>query len=109
VAYDEGLAERVREVLGERPGVTARKMFGGIAFMLDGNMAVGVLRGDLVVRVASADADGLLADAHIRPMDVTGRPMRGWLLVGPEATAEDHDLERWVARGTEYASSLPAK
>ena len=109
MAYDEGLAERVREALGQRPGVTAKKMFGGIAFMLDGNMAVGVLGDDLMVRVPPAEAEELLGGAHVRPMDMTGRPMRGWLLVGPEATAEDSDLERWVARGTEYASSLPAK
>jgi TfoX/Sxy family transcriptional regulator of competence genes len=108
MAYDEHLAERARNLL-DRADVDERKMFGGIGFLVAGNMSVGVIGDDLIVRVDPDDAEAMLAEAGARPFDFTGRPMKGWLFVAPDATAEDEDLERWVRRGEEFASSLPPK
>ena len=104
MAYDERLAERVRRVLDGRPGVTERRMFGGLAFMVDGHMACGVLRDELIVRVG-AESDAALADPHARPFDFTGRPSRGMVYVAPSGVATDADLERWVARGVASVGS----
>ena len=109
MAYDEGLATRVRDVLGDRPGLAEKKMFGGLAFLLHGNMACGVRGDDLIVRVAAEVADAAQGEPGTRPFDLTGRPMNGWLLVDAGGHAEDEDLRRWVDRGVAYASSLPAK
>ena len=107
--YDEGLAERVRELLDERPDLTERKMFGGIGFMLGGNMCCGVLGDELVVRLGAEDGEVALAEPHARPFDFTGRPMRGFVLVGPGATETDDGLDAWVSRAEAFASSLPPK
>jgi hypothetical protein len=109
MAYDEGLATRVRDVLGDRPGLAEKRMFGGLAFLLHGNMACGVRGGDLIVRVAAEVADAAQGEPGTRPFDLTGRPMKGWLLVDVGGHAEDEDLRRWVDRGVAYASSLPAR
>ena len=109
MAYDEGLATRVRDLVGDRPGVDEKKMFGGLAFLLNGNMACGVRGDDLMVRVAPEAADAALGEPEARPFDMTGRPMKGWLLVSPDGHAEDDDLRRWVDRGLAYAGSLPPK
>jgi TfoX N-terminal domain len=110
MAFDEQLAGRVRELLDGQPDVTERRMFGGIAFLIAGNMCCGVLRDDLIVRLGRDTADQLLGSAPgVREFDVTGRPMRGWLFVGPEAVAEDEDLAAWVDRAESFASSLPPK
>ena len=110
MAFDEDLARRVREMLDGQPDVTERKMFGGIAFLVGGNMCCGVLGEDLIVRLDPGDAAALLqSEPGVRPFDVTGRPMRGWLFVAPEATADDRGLERWVDRAETFASSLPPK
>lgn len=107
--YDEGLAERVRELLDERPDLTKRKMFGGIGFMLGGNMCCGVLGDELVVRVSAEDGEAALAEPDVRPFDFTGRPMKGFVLVGPGATETDDGLDVWVSRAEAFASSLPPK
>jgi hypothetical protein len=109
MAYDEGLAERVRGLISLRDSATERKMFGGIAFMLGGNMACGVLGEELIVRVGPEDRERALAEAHTREFDFTGRPMRGFVCVTPEGTAADHDLAGWVDAGADFAASLPAK
>jgi TfoX/Sxy family transcriptional regulator of competence genes len=109
MAYDEGLAERIRGVLDARSDVDERKMFGGIAFLVAGNMACGVMRDDLMVRMEPATAAALESEPGVRRFDMGGRPMKGWLLVAPEASADDGDLERWVRRGEEFAASLPPK
>jgi TfoX-like protein len=109
MAYDEGLATRIREVLGDQPGLDEKQMFGGLAFLLRGHMACGVRGDDLIVRVAAEEADAALGEPGTRPFDLTGRPMRGWLLVNADGHAEDDDLRRWVDRGIAYANSLPPK
>jgi TfoX/Sxy family transcriptional regulator of competence genes len=109
MAYDEALASRVRETLGDNPEISERQMFGGIAFMLSGNMAVGVSKDDLMVRIDPDDQDEALAQPGVRVFDMTGRPMKGWILVAPEATEDDADLQRWVESGLDFAGSLPPK
>lgn len=109
MAFDEALADRIRDVLASRPEVTERKMFGGIAFMLAGNMAVGVIGEDLMVRLDPADAERALGEPHARPMDFTGRPAKNMVYVDAEGTASDEDLAAWVKAGAEYAASLPPK
>jgi TfoX/Sxy family transcriptional regulator of competence genes len=109
MAYDEGLATRVREVLGDQPGLVEKQMFGGLAFLVHGNMACGVRGEDLIVRVAAEATDAALGEPGTRPFDLTGRPMKGWLLVHADGHAEDDDLRRWVDRGLAYANSLPPK
>jgi TfoX/Sxy family transcriptional regulator of competence genes len=109
VAFDEGLAERVRETLAPRGGVSERKMFGGIAFMVNGNMACGVLGDELIVRMAPEDAERALGDEHTRPFDFTGRPSKGTLYVAPEALESDSGLATWVDAGADFAASLPPK
>ena len=109
MAYDEGVAERMRGLLANESGLTEKKMFGGIAFLINGNMACGVMGDDLMVRMAPDDAEALESEAGARRFEMGSRPMKGWLLVAPEATADDGDLERWVRRGEEFAASLPPK
>jgi hypothetical protein len=109
MAYDEGLAQRVRKVLEDMPGFTERKMFGGIGFMLMGNMACGVNKDDLIVRVGPDRYEEGLSQAHTRPFDMTGRPMKGWVVVVPEGLRSDVELGRWLDQGVELALSLPPK
>jgi TfoX/Sxy family transcriptional regulator of competence genes len=109
MAFDEALADRIRLVLDVRSDVDERKMFGGIAFLVAGNMACGVTGEDLMVRVGPDDAAALESEPGARRFEMGGRPMKGSLLVAPDATADDGDLERWVRRGEEFAASLPPK
>jgi TfoX/Sxy family transcriptional regulator of competence genes len=103
MAYDEALAERIRNHLSGRSDVSERKMFGGIAFMVAGRMAVGVIREDLMVKVGPEGNDDALAQPHARPMDFTGRPMHGMVYVAPPGTASDDDLGRWIDRAVAVA------
>ena len=107
--YDEKLAERLRVMLGDRRDLAEQKMFGGIGFMLAGNMCCGVHRDELIVRVSPDKSDDYLADPHARPFDISGRPMRGWLLVSPDGVKSQAALRRWVDRGTRFVVSLPKK
>ncbi len=109
MAYDEQLAERVRDVLAVREGLSERKMFGGIAWMVSGNMACGILDEELIVRLAPDEAEQALAEEHTREFDFTGRPARGMVVVEPPALADPADLAGWVEAGVGFASSLPAK
>jgi TfoX N-terminal domain len=109
MAYDEALARRVRDALADAPGLAEKTMFGGVAFMLDGNMAVGVRGDDLMVRVGAAGAAGALALPHARQSLMGERTMKGWILVAPAGVADDADLRAWIARGAGFARSLPAK
>lgn len=109
MAYDEGVAERIRETLGGHAGVSEQGSFGGLSFLLNGNMCCGVLNDELVVRVGPDAYEDAVGRAHARPMDFTGRPMRGWVYVAPDGFSDDADLDGWTALGVEFASSLPAK
>ncbi|MBX7111121.1 MAG: TfoX/Sxy family protein [Dehalococcoidia bacterium] len=107
--YNQKLAERVRALLADEPDLVEKKMFGGVCFMLAGNMCVGVNRDDLMVRVALEDAPAVSTRPHVRPMDITGRPARNFFFVGPEATNTARGLAAWVNRGRAFARSLPPK
>lgn len=108
MAYDVELADRVRAVVGEEPGVTEKRMFGGLAFLVGGHLAVTASsRGGLLLRVDPADAGPLLAEPGVAPFEMRGRPMAGWLAVDAEAVADDDELRRWVARGVACARALP--
>ena len=110
MAYDEELADRIRALIGSEPGLTEKKMFGGLAFLVDGNMAVGASgQGGLLVRVDPEESDGLVAGTPAYPMEMRGRQMAGWLRVDSDDVRDDGDLAAWVERGTAYARSLPAK
>ena len=109
MAYDEGLAQRIREALGELPGLVEKKMFGGIGFMVQGNMACGVNKDNLIVRVGPDRYEEALAKPHSGPFDMTGRPMRGWVMVASGGYESDDALREWVQKGVEFAVSLPAK
>jgi TfoX/Sxy family transcriptional regulator of competence genes len=109
MAFDEALADRVRDLLSPRADVTERRMFGGIAFMVAGNMAVGVVHDDLMVRLDPDDAARALEEPHTRPMDFTGRPATNMVYVDSVGTSGDDDLAGWVDAGADFASSLPPK
>lgn len=109
MAYDEGTAERIREVLTDYPDVSERKMFGGLAFLLNRHMTVGLNNDDLMVRVGADKHEEALAQPHARKMDFTGRPMKGYVFVDAEGYAEDESLAAWVGRGVKYTLSLPPK
>jgi TfoX/Sxy family transcriptional regulator of competence genes len=109
MAYDEGLAERIRGALDDRQDVSEKRMFGGLAFLIRGNMCVAIVKDQLMVRVGPDLYDQLLADPHAREMDLTGRPMKGFLLVSASGFESDADLAKWVGHGAALASSLPAK
>jgi len=110
MAYDEALANRIRELVAGEPDVTEKRMFGGLAFLVGGNMSVAASgQGGLMVRVDPEDTEALLAKPHARPFEMRGREMRGWLRVDPEGLRTRRHLAPWVARGVAYARSLPAK
>ena len=110
MAYDEELAGRIRDLVGDEPGLTEKKMFGGLAFLVGGNMAVAASgQGGVLVRVDPEESDELVATTPATLMEMRGRSMRGWLRVAPEDVQTDAELGEWVGRGTGYARSLPAK
>ena len=110
MAYDEALAQRIHDLLDGEPGLTSRKMFGGLGFMLDGHMAVAAASaGSLMVRADPADAQDWVDGEAVNPMEMRGRAMSGWLLVAPEALADDDQLRLWVDRGVAYVRTLPPK
>ena len=110
MAYDEDLANRVREQLADQEGVAEKQMFGGLAFLLDGNMAVGLSRGgELMVRLGPDGTDEALERPHTRLFDMSGRPMRGWVLVATEGLRTTRQLSAWVRRGVAFARTLPPK
>jgi TfoX/Sxy family transcriptional regulator of competence genes len=109
VAYDEGLAQRIRDLLDEQDGLSEKKMFGGVCFLVNGNMAAGVVKSELMVRVGADAYEAALAEPHARPMDFTRTPLRGMVYVSEEGIEEDAALARWLRRGVSFAASLPKK
>jgi TfoX/Sxy family transcriptional regulator of competence genes len=110
VAYDEELADRIRDLVAGEPDLSERKMFGGLAFLIGGNMAVAASgQGGVLVRVDPAESDTLVETTSARVMEMRGREMRGWLRVGADDVRTKRELAKWVRLGTAYARSLPAK
>jgi TfoX/Sxy family transcriptional regulator of competence genes len=108
VTYNEELAERVREALADRTDVEEKKMFGGLSFMVGGQMCCGVLKNDLIVRIEPTDSATLVAEAHVRPFDFSGRPMQGMVYVDVRALSDPEVLRTWIQRGTDYVAAHPA-
>jgi TfoX/Sxy family transcriptional regulator of competence genes len=109
VAFDEALAERVRKQIKGQRGLVEKKMFGGIGFLANGNMSVGVFKNDLIVRLPPQETDAALRQPGVRIFDITGRPMKGWILVGGPGLEDPSAFDAWVRRGVAYAASLPKK
>lgn len=109
MAYDEKLAERIRAMLKGTRGLTEKKMFGGVGFMVNGNMACGVNKQDMIVRLSDADSEAALKRAHVKPFDMSGRPMKGWIVVEPQGVSTDKALQTWVDRSVAFAGTLPPK
>lgn len=109
MAFDEGLAQRLEALLGGREDLTETRMFGGFGYLMAGNMCLGIHKDNLIVRVGLPAAEEILQEPHVKPMDITGRPMKGWARIEPEGTAEDEDLSRYCDFALRFVSGLPAK
>lgn len=109
MAYDEKLADRIRKILARRKGLTEKKMFGGLAFLLHGKMCCGALKDDLVVRVGPEQYESALSRPHARPMDLTGRPLKGFVFVSLNGYKTDKALAKWVEQAVEFVMTLPRK
>src|SRR6516162_11027559 len=109
MAFDESLAARIRQRLARRKSVEEKKMFGGVGFLLHGNMLVGVWKDSLIARLGPDEADLALLEPHVKEFDITGRAMKGWVLVGPEGVEGDEQLDGWIERATKFVKTLPAK
>jgi len=109
MAYDEGLSFRVEEILVDTPEIIAKKMFGGIGYLFRGNMTCGVIQNALIVRLSLQDYQTALQKPSPRKFEMTGREMRGWLLVDPDGTSDDIDLKNWIKSALHYCATLPRK
>lgn len=109
MAYDEMSAAWVRDLVKDIPGFDEKKMFGGVGYLLNGNMACGVNKEDLIIRVGLEGYESDLQEPHTKPFDMTGRPMTGWIVVKEEGYSSDNDLAVWVQKGVDFALSLPPK
>jgi len=109
MAFSESLAARIHDVLSRRSAITEKKMFGGVGFLLNGNMLVGVWKNSLIVRLGPNEGETALLEPHVKVFDITGRPMKGWLLVEPEGIDEDGQLKDWIERAMKFVETLPAK
>src|SRR5262245_25327296 len=109
MAFDESLAARIRQALARKKGVEEKKMFGGVGFLLHGNMLVGVWKDSLIVRLGPDEGEEALKEPHVSEFDITGRAMKGWVLVAPQGVEDDDQLRGWVRRGVKFVGKLPAK
>jgi len=109
MSYDEKLATHIRAALGPLPELEEKKMFGGIGFLVNGNMACGVHKNNLIVRVGPAGYEAALSRPHTRPFDMTGRPMTGWVMVEPQGYETEADLKAWIKQGVAFTRSQPGK
>ena len=109
MAYSESLARRIRQVFAHRRGVTEKQMFGGICFLLNGNMCVGIWKTSLIVRLGPEQAAAALKEPHVVEFDITGRPMKGWTMVEPDGLETDEQLTGWVQRAVEFVGELSVK
>jgi TfoX/Sxy family transcriptional regulator of competence genes len=109
MAYSKSLAARIRQAVGQRKGIVEKKMFGGVALLLDGNMLVGVWQNSLIVRLGPDQGAAALSEPNVRPFDVTGRPMKGWVIVEPDGLDTDRQLSAWIERALDFVSTLSPK
>jgi TfoX/Sxy family transcriptional regulator of competence genes len=109
MAFSEALAERIRHALARRKNVEEKKMFGGVGFLLNGNLLVGVWKDSLIVRLGPDEGDLALLEPHVREFDITGRPMKGWVLVEAEGVEDDDQLKGWIERALKFVKTLPKK
>ena len=109
MAFDEALAARIHQALARRKSVTEKKMFGGIGFLLNGNMLVGVWKESLIVRLDPDQYEDVLKEPFVKEFDITGRPMKGWVLVESEGVKDDEQLKNWIGRATKFVGKLPEK
>jgi hypothetical protein len=107
--YSKSLATRIRQTLAQRKGIDEKNMFGGVAFLLHGNMLIGVWKDSLIVRLGPEQGEEASAEPHVKEFDVTGRPMKGWLMVEPDGIENDGQLGAWIRRAAEFVGTLPAK
>src|SRR5436190_23826533 len=107
MAFSEALAERIRHALARRKNVEEKKMFGGIGFLLNGNMLVGVWKNSLCLRLGPEQAEEALAEPHVKKFDITGRPMKGWALVEPKGIEADDQLSEWIQKAVKFVGKLP--
>src|ERR1700734_2105661 len=108
MAFSEALALRIRAALARKKNIEKKKMFGGVGFLLNGNMLVGVWRDSLCVRLGPEQAEEALLEPHVKEFDITGRPMKGWVLVEPEGIESDDELKGWILRAVTFVGKLPA-
>ena len=109
MAFSAALAERIRQALARKRGVEEKKMFGGIGFLLNGNLLVGVWKDSLIVRLGPDEGEEALREPHVKEFDITGRAMKGWVLVESEVVEDDDQLKGWIERATKFVRALPAK
>ena len=109
MSYDENLGSRVTSILADKPNMIEKKMFGGVGYLINGNMACGLNKEYLIVRVGPDSYQEALDDPHTKIFDITGRPMTGWVMVAPEGCSTEDGLESWVGRGIAFADTLPPK
>src|SRR5436190_18940850 len=109
MAFDETLAERIRQRVARRKGIEEKRMFGGVGFLLNGNMLVGVWKESLIVRLGPDEGDEALKEPHVKEFDITGRPVKGWVLVEPEGIEDDEQLSAWIQRAVKFVGTLSAK
>ena len=109
MAFSESLATRIRDALARKKGIVEKKMFGGVGFLLNGNMQVGVWKDSLIVRLGPDEGDDALLEPHVKAFDITGKPMKGWVLVEPEGVKDDEDLKEWIQRATKFVGKLEKK
>lgn len=109
MAFSESLAVRVRQVLGRRHGLVEKKMFGGVGFLLHGNMCVGIWKHSLIARIDPAEYGRALGEDYVREFDITGRPMKGWILIEPDGVETDDQLSLWIMKSLDFVRTLPAK
>lgn len=107
--FDENLAARIRTAVARKKGIEEKKMFGGIGFLLNGNMLVGVWKDSLIVRLGEEEGEAALLEPHVRPFDITGKAMKGWAMVAPEGIEGDDQLKGWIQRAVKFVGKLPGK
>ena len=109
MAFDESLAARIRDAVARKKNIVEKKMFGGVCFMLNGNMLVGVWREFLIARLGPDQGDEALLEPHVRKMDITGKPMKGWIMVEPKGVEDDDQLKEWIKQAMKFVGKLPGK